>query len=80
MRIVELESFKKLLKVANNKIDLKCRKTYTKMIEVKGEELREDIVGIINVVKEDTKNISFTTDAWTSLSGDPLFKLDYSIN
>ena len=45
------------------------------MIEMKGEEIREDIAGIINFVKEDTKSISFTTDAWTSLSGDPFLSL-----
>ena len=75
LRIVELESFQNLLKIANTKINIKSRKAYTKMINKKGDELRKEIIGIIDAVKEDVKYISFTTDAWTSISGDQFLSL-----
>merc|ERR1712082_344660 len=79
LRVVELDSFKKLFKIVNPNIDIKSRKSYTKMIKVKGEELRKEIINIIEVVKTDVKTISFITDAWTSLSGDQFLSLTIQV-
>ena len=49
------------------------------MIKVKGDELRKEIINIIEVVKTDVKTISFTTDAWTSLSGDQFLSLTIQV-
>ena len=79
LRVVDLDSFKKLFKIVNPNIDIKSRKSYTKMIKVKGDELRKEIINIIEVVKTDVKTISFTTDAWTSLSGDQFLSLTIQV-
>ena len=79
LRVVELDSFKKLFKIVNPNIDIKSRKSYTRMIKVKGDELRKEIINIIEVVKTDVKTISFTTDAWTSLSGDQFLSLTIQV-
>ena len=49
------------------------------MIKVKGDELRKEIINILEVVKTDVKTISFTTKAWTSLSGDQFLSLTIQV-
>jgi hypothetical protein len=74
-QVVGLESFKNLMKVANRRIKLKHRTTYSKLVKVKGEQIRKEIMSIITAVKGDLTTVGFTTDMWTSCSGDPFMSL-----
>ena len=74
-RVVGLASFEKLMKIANKRIKLKHPVTYSRMIKVKAEEIKKDILAILNAVKEDVSCLGFTTDLWTSGAGEPFMGL-----
>lgn len=74
-RVVGLESFQRLLKVLNKRVNLKHRTTYSRMVKVKAEEIKQEIISIINTVKGDLTCAAFTTDMWTSAAGDPFMSL-----
>ena len=74
-KVVGLDSFKNLMKVANRRIKLKHRTTYSKLVKVKAEQIRKEILSIITSVKGDLTTVGFTTDMWTSCSGDPFMSL-----
>ena len=72
-RVVGRPSFIALMKTANKRINLKSPQTYSRMVQVKGEEVLDDIASIISTVKKsgDLKSVAFTTDVWTSRAMDP---------
>ena len=74
-RVVGLDSFHKLMRIANRRIKLKHPVTYSRIVKVRAEEIRKDILDIISTVKTDLSCISFTTDMWTSRAGDPFMSL-----
>ena len=74
-KVVGLESFKNLMKLANRRIKLKHRTTYSKLVKVKAEEIRKEILSIITAVKGDLTTVGFTSDMWTSCSGNPFMSL-----
>ena len=74
-RVVGLDSFHKLMRIANRRIKLKHPVTYSRLVKVKAEEIRKDILDIITAVKTDVSCISFTTDMWTSRAGNPFMSL-----
>ena len=74
-RVVGLPAFEKLLKVANKRVTLKHRTTYSRMVKVKAAEIKKEIMDVINTVKGDLSCAAFTTDMWTSGAGDPFMSL-----
>ena len=74
-RVVGLESFERLLKLLNKRVNLKHRTTYSKLVKVKAAEIKQEILDIINTVKGDITCAAFTTDMWTSAAGDPFMSL-----
>jgi len=74
-KVVGEESFIKLMKVANKNIKLKHRTTYSRLVKVKANEIRKNIHEIITAVKGDLTAVGFTTDMWTSCSGQPFMSL-----
>ena len=65
-RVVGQPSFKKLINIANNRIQLKDPKTYSRMTGAKAEEISQDISDIVQAVKKNIYSVGFTTDIWTS--------------
>jgi len=74
-RVVGLETFDKLMKTANRRIKLKHPKTYSRMIKIKAADMKQEIIDIFTTVKDDLRCAGFTTDMWTSASGDPFMSL-----
>ena len=75
-RVTDLESFRQLFAIVNNKVKIKSRVYYSKLVSEAATEVRKDILNIIQFVKnEGVDTISFTTDGWTSSSGDPFLCL-----
>ena len=74
-RVVGLDSFKNLLNVANKRVKVKHPTTYSKKVKVQAENIKNDITSIIDATKEDFDCVGFTTDLWTSRSGDPYMSL-----
>ena len=74
-KIVGLESFHNLMRIANRRIKLKHPVTYSRLVRVKADEIRKDLLDIITAVKPDLTCISFTTDMWTSRAGNPFMSL-----
>ena len=74
-RVVGLQSFERLLKLLNKRVNLKHRTTYSKLVKVKAAEIKQEILDIINTVKGDLTCAAFTTDMWTSAAGDPFMSL-----
>ena len=75
-RVTDLESFRQLFAIVNNKVKIKSRVYYSKLVSEAATEVRKDILNIIQFVKnEGVDTISFTTDCWTSSSGDPFMCL-----
>ena len=54
---------------------MKHPNTYSRMVKVKADEIRQDLLDIITAVKEDLTCIGFTTDLWTSRAGIPFMSL-----
>ena len=61
-RVDGLASFEKLMKIANRRIKLKHPTTYSRLVKVKAEKIRKDILEIIAAVKGDLNCVGFTTD------------------
>ena len=74
-RVVGLPAFEKLMKVANKRVTLKHRTTYSRMVKVKAAQIKKEILDVINTVKGDLSCAAFTTDMWTSEAGDPFMSL-----
>ena len=73
--VVGLESFKKLMNIANRRIKLKSPRTYSRMVQVKAKEIKQEIIEILEAVKGDISCIGFTTDLWTSNAGNLFMSL-----
>ena len=67
--VVAQPSFKKLMNVANRKVQLKDPTTYSRKISEMAKEMSKDINDIIETVKPDLQSVGFTTDLWTSRAG-----------
>ena len=74
-RQIDLPSFKKLINIANDKLKVKGRTFYSKLVSNLAEEARRDIINILQHSKSHLKSVSFTTDIWTSRNGDPFISL-----
>ena len=74
-RVVDLDSFKNLIKIANDKLTVKSREFYSKLVTRKADEIRQDMINIIEFCKSELKTVSFTTDIWISNTGDPFISL-----
>jgi hypothetical protein len=74
-RVVGLASFKKLMEIANRRIKLKHPKTYARLVKAKAADIKQDLLDIIAAVKGDLGCVGFTTDMWTSISGNPFMSL-----
>ena len=73
------EYFEKMVDVLNkhsrNKIKVKSRRTLTKHVETRAEEILKELCSVISTIREDMKSCSFTTDIWTSRSMDSYISL-----
>ena len=74
-RVIDLPSFKKLINIANDKLKVKGRNFYSKLVTSLADEARRDIINILQYSKSHLKSVSFTTDIWTSRNGDPFISL-----
>ena len=73
--VVGLDSFKRLMEIVNRRIKLKHPNTYSKMVKVKADGIRQDLLDIITAVKGDLTCVGFTTDMRTSCAGHPFMSL-----
>ena len=74
-RVIGLKTFKDLMKKANRRINLKSPRTYSRLVKVKANQIRKELLSIVAAVKGDMSCAGFTTDMWTSGSGDPFMSL-----
>ena len=74
-RVVDLNSFKDMFRVTNDKIEVRSRKYYSNLVTMKANEMREELLGMIIYLKNKIQTVSFTTDMWTSVNGDPFICL-----
>ena len=74
-RVAGLPSFKNLINVANKRVKVKHPMTYNRMVTVKARNIKKDLVKLLNVAKADFNCVGFTTDMWTSRSGNPFMSL-----
>jgi hypothetical protein len=65
-KVKGLDSFKNLMKE---------NKTYSKLVKVKAEQIRREILSIITSVKGDLTTVGFTTNMWTCCSRNPFMSL-----
>ena len=70
--------FKRVIKVANSKLLVKTPTTVSKYVEGRAQSVLSDVHDIISAVKHTVPSIGFTTDMWTSLSGDSYCSLTTS--
>jgi adenylate kinase len=63
------ESFKKMIRVANKKIKVKHRTTYSLMTTKKARKIKMKVMRRILKNRGNMKSVSFTTDMWTSVTG-----------
>ena len=69
------ETFVDLIKIANRKIKVKTAVTLSNHVSKKAKSVKQDICNVIITVKPDLVSASFTTDMWTSRSGDSFMSL-----
>ena len=74
-RVASLPSFQKMINIANKRIKVKHPQSYNRMVKVKADAIKKDMVNIFTVAKEDFNCVGFTTDLWTSRSGNPFMSL-----
>ena len=51
-RIVDLNSFKDMFKVTNNRVTVKSREYYSKLVSKKASEIRQDLQSIVEFLKK----------------------------
>jgi hypothetical protein len=76
--VVGKESFKNVIKVACGGIKVKNPRTYSRMVEAKAKNVLGQVTDIMASVKKDILSIGFTSDLWTSRSGDSYISLTAS--
>ena len=69
------ESFKKLVAVANKMIKVKSNSTLSRHMKIRAKKILNQIVGQIREEKTYLKSVAFTTDVWTSITGDSYISL-----
>lgn len=69
------ESFKKLVAVANKMIKVKSRTTLSRHMKIRANKILNQIVTNIREEKTFLKSVAFTTDVWTSITGDSYISL-----
>ena len=69
------ESFKKLVAVANKMIKVKSRTTLSRHMKIRANKILNQIVANIREEKTFLKSVAFTTDVWTSITGDSYISL-----
>jgi hypothetical protein len=74
-RVAGLPSFTNLMSIANRRIKVKHPMTYNRMVKVKADDIKKDLSHIFTVAKADFTCVGFTTDMWTSRSGNPFMSL-----
>ena len=75
-RILNLESFKNIIKIASNgKLDVKSDNFYSKLVTEKADDIRQELLKIIERVKDDLTTVTFSSDMWTSVNGDSFLAL-----
>ena len=74
-RQLSSESFKKLVAVANKKIKVKSNSTLSRHMKIRAKKILNQIVGQIREEKTYLKSVAFTTDVWTSITGDSYISL-----
>ena len=74
-RVAGLPSFKKMINIANKRIKVKHPMTYNRMVKTKSDAIKKDLVNILFVAKNELNCVGFTTDLWTSRSGNPFLSL-----
>lgn len=72
---LESEGFKDLIEVADEKITVKSRFTYSRNIDEKHKNVLTEVCNIISADKSNMESIAFTNDCWTSRSNDPHISL-----
>ena len=53
-RVVDLNSFKDMFRVTNDKIEVRSRKYYSNLVTMKANEMREELLGMIIYLKKNT--------------------------
>ena len=69
-RVAGLPSFQRMMKLANKRIKLKHPQTYSRMVKPKVAQIKQDLLA-----KSEFDCVGFTTDMWTSVSGNPFMSL-----
>ena len=75
-RTIGLQSFKDVIASVNNKVEVKSRVFYSKLVEQKADEMRDELIGILEyIISHGVDTVSFTTDLWSSKAGNPFTSL-----
>ena len=74
-RVVDLESFKNMFSCINNKVAVKSREFYSKLVTTKVNEIRTDLLSIVESLKDILMTVIFTSDLWTSVNNEPFISL-----
>ena len=74
-RVAGLPTFKRMINIANRRIKVKHPMTYNRMVKNKAENIKKDLINILTVAKANFNCVGFTTDLWTSRSGNPFMSL-----
>ena len=74
-RQLSSESFRKLISVANKIIHVKDTSTLSRHMRKKAKKILNQIVGQICKEKSSLQSVAFTTDVWTSITGDSYISL-----
>ena len=64
------ESFKKMIRVVNRKIKTRHRTSYSKMTGRRANQIKQKICDSILAMRAQMQSVTFTTDLWTSDTGD----------
>ena len=65
-RTIGLQSFKDVIASVNNKVEVKSRVFYSKLVEQKADEIRDELIGMLEyIVSHGVDTVSFTTDLWS---------------
>ena len=74
------QSFASLINVANKKLTIPHPTTLSRMASFKAKTVLSQVCDIIAAVKQDLLSVCFTTDLWTSRTGDSYISLTSSFN
>ena len=72
---VETEGFKKLFNVADSKLTVKSRHTFSRKVEAKHQNIMKEVCEIVSSCKPEMQSLAITNDCWTSRSNDAYISL-----